>query len=98
MITHLHDAKVGDKLVTTNGWSRCIITVERVTSTQVIAAGQRFHKKYGKLVGSHTFNAIRARLVTPEDFVSIRIDVAQRKLRDFTVKAENLEAVEALLK
>ncbi len=98
MITHLHDAKVGDKLIATNGWSRCVITVERVTSTQVIAAGQRFHKTYGKRVGSHTFNAVRASLATPEDFVSIRIDVAQRKLREFTVKPENLVAVEALLK
>lgn len=69
----LSDVKVGDKIAYPNpysGWSgpkvaNRLLTVDRITPTQVICGANKFHKLTGKMIGgAASFD--RAELVTQE--------------------------------
>lgn len=100
----LNDVKPGDKLLASAPYSSRlrVVTVDRVTQTQVICGADRFNKRTGRLVGSTGYHSSSAWVPTPEQLADERlrerIRRADAKLKAFLVSDENVEAVEAFLR
>jgi hypothetical protein len=95
----LEHITVGSKLFVPIRFGRIgrIVTVDRVTATQIIAGPEKFRRDNGKLVGSTGWETTFCREATEEDFLQKRINDAEFRLQKLKITPQTLEAAEALI-
>jgi hypothetical protein len=106
----IKDVKVGDKIKCVNAYLRNeydIFTVDRVTKTLAVCGSVSFQLESGLMRGTRdrfrsrygykTTDAEVAEIKAGQD-LKARLRAAKARLECFRVTADNLEAVEALLK
>lgn len=59
MQTDLEDVKVGDKVIFSDGWNKKIVTVTKVTKTQIRAGYNKYRKCNGRVVGAGAWDMRR---------------------------------------
>lgn len=57
----LDDVKVGDKVIYSNGWGDDIVTVTKVTKTQIHTGYSRYRKSDGRMVNADTWSRAKIR-------------------------------------
>ena len=96
---NLESLKVGDCITSGGSWGTPILwKITGETKTQWICSKTRFNKLTGKMIGSSGYSVSFGRIVMPEDLLKIRIKRASERLDKLMVTADNLDAVESLLK
>lgn len=76
----LQNVKIGDQLFVESNYSKCIVTVEKVTKTFVIAENRKFRIKTGEDMSNDKWTYTFARPATDEDKIKIREEIQHRKL------------------
>lgn len=98
----LSDIAVGERLMVDAFGRKATYVIERFTDKTVFCErGVKFNRATGRKIGEGStrgWGYSYARKITDADRIAMRVAKAAEKLRTFTVKPENLEAVETLLK
>lgn len=76
----LENVKVGDEVIFSNGWDKSIVTITKVTKTQIHIGISRFRKSDGRLVGSQSCDKARIDLRTEESERKINIENNKQKM------------------
>lgn len=76
----LEDVKVGDKVIFSNGWDKSIVTVTKVTKTQIHTGYSKYRKCDGRLVGAGAWDMSRISLYTEEKGNEINIENKRRRM------------------
>lgn len=101
MQDELTNVKVGDELIY-GGYSggRRVITVDRITPTQICSGNLKFGKRNGKMIGSSGWNTVFAHLPRQGEIEEIlqkqKINNMQYKLEKLRITPKNMTHFEAL--
>lgn len=79
----METVKEGDRLIKTTRYGQGIVTVTRLTETQIIANdGQRYNRRTGKIVGRFdVYDVTFLETATEEQLAAVRKKNAMRKAR-----------------
>lgn len=76
----LEDVKVGDNVILFDGWNKSIVTVTKVTKTQIHIGYGKYRKCDGRLVGAGAWDISRITLYTEEKENEINIEKKRRRM------------------
>ena len=83
MTESFFDLKPGDRVISSNYYNREIVTVDRITKTQIIIGSCRFNRKTGDEISSVSFISKKSlQTATPELIAKIKAEQQIRKARN----------------
>ena len=99
MTKSFSDLKPGDQVIL-EGLRRTIVTIDRVTTTQIIIGAYRFLRKEGLLIGSTAWERGWLEIATPELIAEIKakeqISKAERLLQNIKEQSHHGNLIAAL--
>jgi len=94
----LEGVVVGDVLAHSGAWSGIGLTkVKKITKTLIICGVGRFNRERGWQQGGGAFSRSRVWVPTPDNLLEVRIQRAQRAIKEVKVDEASVDAIEALL-
>lgn len=82
-ITSLFDIQAGDEVYATSRYQSRILTVDRVTNTQIICGSEKFNKASGYSIPMCAWNPTRLRILTDEQRAIHEADIKKAKLNNY---------------
>jgi hypothetical protein len=82
----LIEVKAGDKLIAKSGYYGAgnLVTVDRVTPTQIVIGSSRYSKASGRMMGDGNYNNFRVIAPTPKNLLEVELEELHRKLCNLT--------------
>lgn len=80
---NLEDVKTGDKVIFCNGWDESVVTVTKVTKTQIHTGYSKYRKCDGRAVGADTWDRAMIKPYTEEAEKRIKIENNKRIMASY---------------